>query len=77
MATLMVTFRYGQEEDEMMGLSLCKDLVLDETEIFPNGAPIQLTKEQVTNNSLILNKELTQPSRGPGSEAGQVKNRFS
>lgn len=44
----MVTFRFGQEEDEMMGLPLTKEIVLDQIEVYPNPSiSFEFTKEQV------------------------------
>lgn len=48
MASLMVTFRFGAEEDEMMGLSLAKEITLDQVEIYPNPkSAFDATREQV------------------------------
>lgn len=48
MASLIVTFRFGAEEDEMMGLSLAKEITLDQVEVYPNPIPpFVTTKEQV------------------------------
>ena len=32
---LVITFRHGREEEEMMGLSFKKELVLDRVQIYP------------------------------------------
>ena len=34
-AQLVITFRHGKEEEEMMGLSFKKELVLDRVQIYP------------------------------------------
>ena len=34
-ASLSITFRYGREEDEMMGLSMAKEVPVDRVLIFP------------------------------------------
>ena len=34
-ASLVVSFRHGREEDEIMGVSFKKDLVVDRVQVFP------------------------------------------
>lgn len=48
MAQVVVTFRYGREEDEVMGLNFSKDLFLISEEIYPNnrGSDKELSKMQ-------------------------------
>lgn len=36
-ASLVVSFRHGREEDEIMGVSFKKDLVVDRVQVFPKG----------------------------------------
>lgn len=36
-ASLVVTFRHGREEDEVMGVSFKKELVVDRVQVFPNN----------------------------------------
>ena len=46
-AQLVITFRHGREEEEMMGLSFKKELVLDRVQIYPpEKNPIEETKLQ-------------------------------
>lgn len=43
----MITFRHGREEEEMMGLSFKKELVLDRVQIYPpEKNPTEETKLQ-------------------------------
>ena len=44
---IVCTFRYGKEEDEIMGLSFQKELVMASQEITPNPKK-EITKMQVT-----------------------------
>jgi hypothetical protein len=46
-ASLVVTFRHGREEDEMMGVSFKKELVVDRYQIYPAGSDEGPTKLQV------------------------------
>ena len=45
-ASLVCTFRHGREEDEVMGLSFTKELVVDRIQVFPATDPGKLTKLQ-------------------------------
>ena len=47
-ASLVVTFRHGREEDEMMGVSFKKELVVDRVQVHPAGKDDSRTKLQVT-----------------------------
>ena len=46
-ASLIVTFRHGREEDEIMGISFKKELVVDRVQVHPNGKDDEKTKLQV------------------------------
>lgn len=46
-ASLIVTFRHGREEDEIMGVSFKKDLVVDRVQVYPAGKDESRTKLQV------------------------------
>ncbi|XP_071522394.1 arrestin homolog [Panulirus ornatus] len=43
---LVCSFRYGREEDEVMGLNFQKDLFLDSRQIFPPSADVETTRLQ-------------------------------
>ena len=43
-----MTFRHGREEDEMMGVSFKKELVVDRVQIHPAGKDDSRTKLQVS-----------------------------
>lgn len=45
-ARVAVTYRYGREEDEVMGLHFSKELELVNTEVAPNAGDVQLTDVQ-------------------------------
>ncbi|XP_063614526.1 arrestin homolog [Penaeus indicus] len=45
-ARVAVTYRYGREEDEVMGLHFSKELELVNTEVAPNTGDIQVTDVQ-------------------------------
>ena len=47
-ASLIVTFRHGREEDEIMGISFKKELVVDRVQVHPPGKDESRTKLQVT-----------------------------
>ena len=47
-ASLIVTYRYGREEDEVMGVSFKKELVVDRVEI--GSQQEEKAKFQVDNN---------------------------
>ncbi len=47
-ASLVVTFRHGREEDEMMGVSFKKELVVDRVQVFPPGKDEARNKLQVS-----------------------------
>ena len=46
-ASLVVTFRHGREEDEVMGVSFKKELVVDRVQVFPNNKEENPSKIQV------------------------------
>ena len=46
-ASLVVSFRHGREEDEIMGVSFKKDLVVDRVQVFPKGQDDKNNKLQV------------------------------
>ena len=46
-ASLVVTFRHGREEDEVMGVSFQKELVVDRVQVFPGNAEKEKSKMQV------------------------------
>ena len=48
-ASLVVTFRHGREEDEVMGVSFKKELVVDRVQVFPNNKEENPSKIQVNN----------------------------
>jgi hypothetical protein len=41
------TFRHGREEDEVMGVSFQKELVVDRVQVFPAATDKEKTKMQV------------------------------
>ena len=49
-ASLIVTYRYGREEDEVMGVSFKKELVVDRVEI--GSQQEEKAKFQVDNNCI-------------------------
>ena len=49
-ASLIVTYRYGREEDEVMGVSFKKELVVDRVQVFPGNQQEEKAKFQVNNN---------------------------
>ncbi|XP_053200495.1 arrestin homolog isoform X2 [Panonychus citri] len=49
---VIVTFRYGREEDEILGLNFSKELFLISQEIYPDGSTISPSKLQ----SKLINK---------------------
>ena len=51
-ASLIVTYRYGREEDEVMGVSFKKELVVDRIEI--GSQQEETAKFQVNNNYIHL-----------------------
>ena len=42
-----MSFRHGREEDEIMGVSFKKDLVVDRVQVFPKGQDDKNNKLQV------------------------------
>jgi hypothetical protein len=44
---LICTFRRGREEDEVMGVSFQKELVIDRVQVFPAASDKEKTKMQV------------------------------
>ena len=59
-ASLVVTFRHGREEDEMMGVSFKKELVVDRVQVHPadSGNDNSRTKLQVSHY-LVLRSGFT------------------
>ena len=53
-ASLIVTYRYGREEDEVMGVSFKKELVVDRVQVFPGNQQEEKAKFQVDINLLHL-----------------------
>jgi hypothetical protein len=49
-ASLIVIYRYGREEDEVMGVSFKKELVVDRVQVFPGNQQEEKAKFQVNNN---------------------------
>lgn len=47
-ASLVCTFRHGREEDEVMGISFTKELVLDRQQIYPSNQDMERTKLQAS-----------------------------
>jgi len=47
------TYRYGREEDEVMGLKFSKEFVLANQQIVPSGEDLKLTKLQVKESLCI------------------------
>jgi len=45
-ARVAVTYRYGREEDEVMGLHFSKELELVNTEVAPHAGDVQMTDVQ-------------------------------
>jgi len=45
-ARVAVTYRYGREEDEVMGLHFSKELELVNTEVAPHAGDVQMTDAQ-------------------------------
>ena len=53
-ASLIATFRHGREEDEVMGISFKKELVIDRVQVHPAaGKEGEKSKLQVISNQLI------------------------
>ena len=46
-ASLVVIFRHGREEDEVMGLSFKKELVVDRVQVYPATVEDEKNKLQV------------------------------
>ena len=46
-ASLIATFRHGREEDEVMGISFKKELVVDRVQVYPADRKDEETKLQV------------------------------
>ena len=46
-ASLIVSFRHGREEDEVMGISFKKELVVDRVQIHPVNKEDEKSKLQV------------------------------
>ena len=46
-ASLVVTFRHGREEDEVMGISFKKELVVDRVQVYPETVKDEANKVQV------------------------------
>ena len=53
-ASLIVCFRHGREEDEMMGISFRKELVVDRVQVFPPIKDDDKTKLQVKAKLFLL-----------------------
>ena len=53
-ASLIVTYRYGREEDEVMGVSFKKELVVDRVQVYPSNQQDEKAKFQVNNNYIHL-----------------------
>ena len=51
-----MSFRHGREEDEIMGVSFKKDLVVDRVQVFPKGQDDKNNKLQVIHMKVILYK---------------------
>ena len=54
-AQVVCTFRYGREEDEVMGLSFYKELYLASEQIYPplEKRPYDLTRTQVSTLTAV------------------------
>ena len=50
-ASLIVSFRHGREEDEVMGISFKKELVVDRVQIHPVNKEDEKSKLQVDYNT--------------------------
>ena len=48
-----MSFRHGREEDEIMGVSFKKDLVVDRVQVFPKGQDDKNNKLQVIHMKVI------------------------
>ena len=46
-ASLVCTFRHGREEDEVMGVSFQKELIVDRVQVFPAASEKEKNKMQV------------------------------
>ena len=46
-ASLVCSFRHGREEDEVMGVSFSKELVVDRCQIYPTTPEMEKNKMQV------------------------------
>lgn len=46
-ATLKATFRYGREEDEMMGVAMSKEINVDKTIVYGAGKKTDVEKDQL------------------------------
>ena len=46
-ASLVCTFRHGREEDEVMGISFQKELIVDRVQVFPASTDKEKNKMQV------------------------------
>lgn len=55
-AQVVCTFRYGREEDEVMGLSFYKELYLASEQVYPplQKRPYELTRTQVTMSITVI-----------------------
>ena len=71
-ASLIVTYRYGREEDEVMGVSFKKELVVDRVQVYPGNQEEEKAKFQVTIHaskiisrhfSLLMNDLILRKSR--------------
>ena len=49
-ASLIATFRHGREEDEVMGISFKKELVVDRVQVHPAEKEDEKSKLQVIYN---------------------------
>ena len=54
-ASLIVTYRYGREEDEVMGVSFKKELVVDRVQVYPGNQQEEKAKFQVRGVDSFLN----------------------
>ena len=51
---MIATFRHGREEDEVMGISFKKELVVDRVQVHPAGKEGEKSKLQVVFQTKVL-----------------------
>ena len=52
---VVVTYRYGREEDEVMGLNFAKEITVFKEQIFPQANNGELSELQVGTEPLLTN----------------------